>query len=1078
MDAHLRTNGVTVAAANFGSEMTLARGPGHAIIFVGVPGPVPSGANWSVAAPFEDANLGGIGRGLDPLFFTEVYGPGEVTLTCTDLEPARTYLVQVLHGEPRDMCCMGFFRNNEFTTRLPGGAVGPRASVPGFFLGNGLPGENPPNPQDYAVVTAQVSGVQSLTYVMRDASGSRGPSIAGFQLRMMEEPVRFTVVVNHGDNPVGDRLIDGHLRTNGTLRVAANFGSQVGVGRGPGGGINFAAMPGASPFLPGLFTTVGPEVDTSLGSLGQLDELFYSEIYGPGEVTLTCSDLDPARVYLLQVLHGEPRECCAGLFSNNTFTTRLAGGANGPVWPVPAFQLGNGIANGNPGNGENPPAADDLVVVTGQFSGVESVTYVMRDAEGATRGPSIAGFQLRELATSGAVTVAADGGAGSLRQAVALARPGDILRFAPALSGKTIALAGGPITLDKELVLDASALPRGLLINGSRLGRIFNVTADARVELVGLTLTNGWVTGEANPGGAGGDGVGGGIWNAGTLTLRRCVVANCTVVGGDGDVAGFARGGGIYNSGMLVMDRCTLSGNAAWAGRLGTAQGGGLANDGRVTMRASTVTGNRADGGQLGRWGQGGGIYSVGPTTNEASTISGNVARGGGLPAGGGAGGGIFNEGLLLVHQSTVGGNVAEAGDGISSSAMAGGIHNIGQLALNQSTVSENVAREGLATTGGATSGGVFSAGGLLLFNTIVAGNRATDSANLSGAVLLTGTNLLSGDPGLGPLGQYGGPTATMPPLAGSPAIDAGSDDATNSYAVDQAGWNRLTGGRVDIGAVESPSRIAGPFGLVVPKTTVAAAGTDLTLSAGVLGSATLTCQWFFNKKAIPGANGRTLTLTNVQRASGGAYQVRVDNGYGVATSAVATVRVLLRPAIKVQPVNTVALAGRNTSLRVAATGTARLTYQWRRNGLPIPGATNAIYKIAAAASSDTGDYTVLIRNAVGDVVSTKTQLIVKPAIITQQPASLAVPLGQRAVFSVRATSAYPLNYRWRKDATELPGPLGATLTLTNVQVSDAGTYSVVLANEAGEVTSADAVLTVTGAGLAPAAISRAGSGD
>jgi len=53
------------------------------------------------------------------------------------------------------------------------------------------------------------------------------------------------------------------------------------------------------------------------------------------------------------------------------------------------------------------------------------------------------------------------------------------------------------------------------------------------------------------------------------------------------------------------------------------------------------------------------------------------------------------------------------------------------------------------------------------------------------------------------PLGNYGGPTQTMPPLPGSPAIDAGSDSITNLYTTDQRGQPRLSSVQVDIGAVE-----------------------------------------------------------------------------------------------------------------------------------------------------------------------------------------------------------------------------------------------------------------------------------
>jgi len=101
-----------------------------------------------------------------------------------------------------------------------------------------------------------------------------------------------------------------------------------------------------------------------------------------------------------------------------------------------------------------------------------------------------------------------------------------------------------------------------------------------------------------------------------------------------------------------------------------------------------------------------------------------------------------------------------------------------------------------------------------VIVNTILAGNSP---GNCSGAITDAGHNLSSDgsctfpasgsmnntDPKIGPLGNSGGPTLTMPPLAGSPAIDAGDDSVTNFLSTDQRGYPRLSGTHVDIGAVE-----------------------------------------------------------------------------------------------------------------------------------------------------------------------------------------------------------------------------------------------------------------------------------
>lgn len=83
---------------------------------------------------------------------------------------------------------------------------------------------------------------------------------------------------------------------------------------------------------------------------------------------------------------------------------------------------------------------------------------------------------------------------------------------------------------------------------------------------------------------------------------------------------------------------------------------------------------------------------------------------------------------------------------------------------------------------------------------------------------------------------------------------------------------------------------------------------------------------------------------------------------------------------------------------------------------------------------------------------------------ITAQPASLMLSLSSAATFSVTATGTAPLSYQWRKDGAVLAGATISSLTITNVQLGDAGSYSVVITNIAGSVTSQAATLSVTNA--------------
>ena len=89
------------------------------------------------------------------------------------------------------------------------------------------------------------------------------------------------------------------------------------------------------------------------------------------------------------------------------------------------------------------------------------------------------------------------------------------------------------------------------------------------------------------------------------------------------------------------------------------------------------------------------------------------------------------------------------------------------------------------------------------------------------------------------------------------------------------------------------------------------------------------------------------------------------------------------------------------------------------------------------------------------------------PTIVTQ-PINQSVLVGNGTSFSVVAGGSSPLSYQWEKNGGPLSGATTDTLSLTNVQLSDAGSYSVVITNVVGAVTSAPAVLTVA---LPPASI-------
>ena len=114
------------------------------------------------------------------------------------------------------------------------------------------------------------------------------------------------------------------------------------------------------------------------------------------------------------------------------------------------------------------------------------------------------------------------------------------------------------------------------------------------------------------------------------------------------------------------------------------------------------------------------------------------------------------------------------------------------------------------------------------------------------------------------------------------------------------------------------------------------------------------------------------------------------------------------------------------------------------------------------------GSYTVVVTNTAGSVTSAVAVLtVLVPPSITAQPTNLSVVGGANASFSVTASGTAPLSYQWQFNGAGLAGATGTSLTLASVQPTNGGSYTVVVTNTAGSVTSAVAVLTV----LVPPAI-------
>lgn len=324
--------------------------------------------------------------------------------------------------------------------------------------------------------------------------------------------------------------------------------------------------------------------------------------------------------------------------------------------------------------------------------------------------------------------------------------------------------------------------------------------------------------------------VGGGLANAGVLTMTAVRVAHNEAFPRGQIANAYSQGGGIANlaRATLTITHSTIDDNHVSDADFPESQGGGVYNAGFLYVQQTGVRENSASGEGGGIFGggtyrdvtieqnsagySGGGLYGLGNLTNV--TISHNTVGEFGHGGGGYGCGTLVNVTISHNHADNFG-----RGGALSFDDRREGIALIGNcLTLDHATIISNSATSGagllLVTSGFA---------GLRMGNSVIAHNEGSSNCNLSEATgqsfggnyvddqscQVTAPTDRQGDlpePQLGPLADNGGLALTHLPQAGSPLIDSGNCDS--STLADQRGAARPQGYGCDVGAVEAP----GPF--------------------------------------------------------------------------------------------------------------------------------------------------------------------------------------------------------------------------------------------------------------------------
>lgn len=223
------------------------------------------------------------------------------------------------------------------------------------------------------------------------------------------------------------------------------------------------------------------------------------------------------------------------------------------------------------------------------------------------------------------------------------------------------------------------------------------------------------------------------------------------------------------------------------------------------------------------------------------------------------------------------------------------------------------------------------------------------------------------------------------------------------------------------------------------------AVGGTINLSVVANGSPAPSYQWFFNGTAIAGATAANYTELFATSTRSGLYKVRVFNTNGEVYSNEVTVNVHVPIQITVQPVaNQTVSEGSGFSLSVVASGTGPLRYQWYRAGSEIAGATSATYSVASANASNVGSFTVRVSGPYSFANSNAAIVSLggPPQIVTQPPATVTLLQGSNlSIATVAVGGTEPFIYQWYFGPTAVTGQTNKTLSIANIQPSQAGGY-------------------------------------
>ncbi|MFO1500751.1 MAG: immunoglobulin domain-containing protein [Verrucomicrobiota bacterium] len=235
--------------------------------------------------------------------------------------------------------------------------------------------------------------------------------------------------------------------------------------------------------------------------------------------------------------------------------------------------------------------------------------------------------------------------------------------------------------------------------------------------------------------------------------------------------------------------------------------------------------------------------------------------------------------------------------------------------------------------------------------------------------------------------------------------------------------------------------------------------GQAAAFSVAAIGTPALLYQWLKSGFPLTGKTNSSLLIPGVQEADAGSYSVSVSNHGGTATSVTAALTVTpppIAPAIVTQPLGQIVEVGKPVTFTAAASGSLPQSWKWRLGTKDLAGETNATLALLSAATNQVGLYSALVTNGAGSATSQHASLAVYVP-----PADQESPAASNVTFRVPTYGAGPFSYQWRLTGVPITGATSPSLVLTNVDLDDAGAYSVIVSNASTVSTSSPAILVV-----------------